>query len=212
MSELIAIMRPAGVLGDRSDASYLEDAVTAVVTPQLGALTVKAAGLQSVAGNGSIDYLKVAARATVIDPAPPNTDDDELTWTLGGAVATESVGPWTRGGTISEVKTSNLLLDPAGDPWTWTNAMLLTDVGANVIYTLSSGETLTLRVADVWVEVWGTSYGPFVHGSGLHGSIGGEGEHGDVSAAGLHGGMAGDGEHGAIEASGIHDEVTGGGM
>lgn len=209
MSTRLLTLRPSGFLGDQSDASRVIDSVTATSTPQLGTLSVTAASLVAQIGNGTIDYVVVGARAYVNDSLGL-TSDDMLTWTLGPTAASVAVAPWSRF-VVSEVKTPNLTLDPNGDPWTWASVLALIDIGATVDYGLSSGQTVALEGAEAFVEVWGAPSGPFVHGSGVHGPVLGEGAHGDIDIAGLHGPYAGDGTHGDFTGSGLHGPVIGSG-
>ena len=157
MSLVTVRIRPAGVLGDQSDATYTSALGPIPGLPAVGTLAVTAASLVVPPEAGPIVSLTFYARVRVIGDGV--LSGSRLTWTLATVEQTQAVPSFN--GSFAEFSSGTVLTDPSGGAWSWADVAALTSIGAELDFVLNGAELvqLSLDAAEVYVDV---IYVPFV--------------------------------------------------
>lgn len=195
------ILRPAGALGDNSNATYTTDTGPAPGGPRaiLGkALSVAAVQLVATGGLGAIASVTLAAVVRT-ENAGDYSPLCQLTWTntLGGTTRAEDTDNFDNT-VFAENTTATYALNPwTGVTWTWTNLNDLRDLGAMLAYDYlpANDGPVKLHVAEVYATVVYAEADPTqtsVTGSLVAGAVrGAEAVGGPVTASAIAGSAPG---------------------
>jgi len=141
----LLVMRPSGVLGDQSIATYLTDGPPAVGV--IEDLSVVSARLIASANLGIINSVTLSASVSVVGAT--GTPSGVLTWSMGGVADTESAAFSLAGFAVAS-GAPHTICPWTGLAWTWSDLNALTSLGAVVELAV---RPVTLSVSEVCVTV-----------------------------------------------------------
>jgi len=154
MSVLLTTYRSGlAALADSSDATYVDDTQT-----NLGGIPADDVPLEVVTpvsgtpGAPVIDQIVVLARAVAIPDPTATIQDTQLTWKLGVDFKTADV---VLTDSLAEVTSGPITHRPDGGDWQWADLLALTRVGVIATASLPPGRSATLRVSEIWIDVYG---------------------------------------------------------
>jgi hypothetical protein len=154
MSILLATYRSAtAALADESDATVVDDVEVNGGGPLQDdvALAVQTT-LTGTPTADEISTLVFKARAAGIVTGGATIHDAEVTWQLAFTPGTAAV---SLAGSLAEVSSGPIPRRPDGMPWEWADVAALVNVGVTAFATLPSVSSATLRLSEIWVEVYG---------------------------------------------------------